>query len=271
MSTEDPLELVPCPFDPVHMVQRKRMQYHIMKCSKNMDMRKFRTCPFNAQHIVVVEEYEHHVKTCEGRAVVEKEIIYRQNASNPEVVMATGHLYVPPSNFVVPETTECWDDDDCTVMVGSSSFGPPRQPTPSKTQQRPRESSTRLPRRVGMGENERTAVFDYSARTKPVGRGRGRGRGLAAVSYSRGLQLPPALETSASELDTQTETATESEATPEEKRMRDIRKLKKMLRQIEKIEAKKSEGRVLNADQEDKLSKKPNVLDGLSLLENGPH
>ncbi len=103
--------------------------------------------------------------------------------------MATGHLYVPPSNFVVPETTECWDDDgeciiilpsnpphcisvkhcvlvpppssprtDCTVMVGSSSFGPPRQPTPSKTQQRPRESSTRLPRRVGMGENERTAV-----------------------------------------------------------------------------------------------------------------
>ncbi len=68
-----------------------------------------------------------------------------------------------------------------------------------------------------------------------MGRGRGRGRGLAAVSYSRGLQLPPALETSASEIDTQTETATESEATPEEKRMRDIRKLKKMLRQVRGI------------------------------------
>ncbi len=40
------------------------------------------------------------------------------------------------------------------------------------------------------------------------------------------------MDTSASELDTQTETATESEATPEEKRVRDIRKLKKMLRQV---------------------------------------
>ena len=33
-GTADPMELIACPFDPVHMVQRKRMQYHIMKCQK---------------------------------------------------------------------------------------------------------------------------------------------------------------------------------------------------------------------------------------------
>ena len=31
---EDPDELIPCPYDPVHMVARKRMPYHIMKCRK---------------------------------------------------------------------------------------------------------------------------------------------------------------------------------------------------------------------------------------------
>jgi hypothetical protein len=31
---EDPDELVVCPYDPVHRVQRKRYQYHLMKCRK---------------------------------------------------------------------------------------------------------------------------------------------------------------------------------------------------------------------------------------------
>ena len=29
----DPEEMVVCPFDPVHRLRRKRLQYHIMKCS----------------------------------------------------------------------------------------------------------------------------------------------------------------------------------------------------------------------------------------------
>ena len=31
---EDPDELIPCPFEPIHMLQRKRMPYHIIKCRK---------------------------------------------------------------------------------------------------------------------------------------------------------------------------------------------------------------------------------------------
>ncbi len=98
-------------------------------------------------------------------------------------------------------------------------------------------------------------MYDYSAVSKPVGasaspqymaKPRGRGRGLAGIRGSdfqgrsvggvrgNGFKLPPV--ESASELDTTaTETATESEATPltpEETRTRDIRKLKKMLRQV---------------------------------------
>lgn len=31
---EDPDELVVCPYDAVHLVQRKRFQYHLIKCRK---------------------------------------------------------------------------------------------------------------------------------------------------------------------------------------------------------------------------------------------
>ena len=34
VESYDPDELIACPFDPVHMVQRKRMPYHIVKCKK---------------------------------------------------------------------------------------------------------------------------------------------------------------------------------------------------------------------------------------------
>ena len=30
----DPDELIECPFDPVHLLRRKRMPYHIIKCGK---------------------------------------------------------------------------------------------------------------------------------------------------------------------------------------------------------------------------------------------
>lgn len=34
LSEGDPDELIECPFDPVHLLRRKRMQYHIIKCGK---------------------------------------------------------------------------------------------------------------------------------------------------------------------------------------------------------------------------------------------
>ena len=34
MNSLDPEELVVCPYDPVHRVARKRMQYHLIKCRK---------------------------------------------------------------------------------------------------------------------------------------------------------------------------------------------------------------------------------------------
>lgn len=34
MTEGDPEELIACPFDPVHLLRRKRMPYHIIKCGK---------------------------------------------------------------------------------------------------------------------------------------------------------------------------------------------------------------------------------------------
>ncbi len=74
------------------------------------------------------------------------------------------------------------------------------------------------------------SVGGMSVLPPSAGRGRGRGRGRGIT----GLRLPPPV-VPASELDTAAETATESEPTsltPEEKRLRDVRKLNKMLRQV---------------------------------------
>ena len=34
LTEGDPDELIQCPFDPVHLLRRKRMPYHIIKCGK---------------------------------------------------------------------------------------------------------------------------------------------------------------------------------------------------------------------------------------------
>ena len=92
---------------------------------------------------------------------------------NPDVAQARGSLDVPQSNWVVPESTENWDDDgvcltgvlcteidvspllclDFTVVVGSSRTpaAPPHRPP-----ERPREpAKARLPLR---GQSEASKV-----------------------------------------------------------------------------------------------------------------
>ena len=34
LTDGDPEELIECPIDPVHILRRKRMPYHIIKCAK---------------------------------------------------------------------------------------------------------------------------------------------------------------------------------------------------------------------------------------------
>ena len=56
----DPEELIPCPYQNVHMVTRKRMAIHLDKCRKqHTELAKVMgTCPFNYSHRVPQPEME---------------------------------------------------------------------------------------------------------------------------------------------------------------------------------------------------------------------
>ena len=73
----------------LHMVARKRMPYHIMKCRKNFGQRDYATCPFNARHVVPKVEFQDHISRCEDR----------------------GRVKGNTNTFTVAESTECWDDE----------------------------------------------------------------------------------------------------------------------------------------------------------------
>lgn len=200
----DPEELCVCPYDPIHMVARKRMQYHLMKCRKNFNHHDYKTCPFNARHVVPKPEFEYHVRECPDRARVDAEVLQRKRQKDP--YQLKGYTDIPVSDWTAPEASECWDDDN-VVYVPPSQDGlhssseqanrverPPlsREEKPKATVKEPPQ-----PRMPQMGAHMESQVYSYSlasmkerqpppsepVRIHPIGLGRGRGIG-------RGLPPP---------------------------------------------------------------------------------
>ncbi|XP_065182961.1 mastermind-like protein 3 [Sycon ciliatum] len=61
---EDMSELIPCPYDPVHMVSRRKMPAHLGKCTLNYPENPLMRCPYNATHQVPMSILTHHTETC---------------------------------------------------------------------------------------------------------------------------------------------------------------------------------------------------------------
>ncbi|XP_046377023.2 translation initiation factor IF-2-like isoform X1 [Haliotis rufescens] len=107
----DPEELEPCPYDKAHMVRRKRMQYHLMKCRKNHTAKDFATCPFNATHEMPRPELRFHIATCPNKAVLEREIAHDHELQSDEVGTFKGCTDVPAYNQYEITCTESWDEE----------------------------------------------------------------------------------------------------------------------------------------------------------------
>lgn len=70
-KVHDPDKMIQCPLDKAHVLQAKRMQYHIMDCRKNFKADELATCPLNARHVMLKKDYREHMESCPDRAVVE--------------------------------------------------------------------------------------------------------------------------------------------------------------------------------------------------------
>lgn len=107
----DPEEMIPCPYDKVHMIRAKRMQYHLMKCRKNYVGSDFATCPFNARHEMPKPELRYHLANCPDKAVIEPMLAYESSKRNGEASMFRGCTDLPVYDNVVINSEENWDDE----------------------------------------------------------------------------------------------------------------------------------------------------------------
>lgn len=100
-----------CPYDKSHMVRRKRMQYHLMKCRKNHPGKDFATCPFNACHEMPRPELRYHIANCPDKATIEKDLAYERERDVDEGSMFKGCTDVPAYNSYEVSCEESWDED----------------------------------------------------------------------------------------------------------------------------------------------------------------
>jgi len=61
-------DLVTCPYNIAHTIQRRRFDNHLMKCEKQYPLMKLETCFFNTTHRIKQGEMEIHLRTCSDKA-----------------------------------------------------------------------------------------------------------------------------------------------------------------------------------------------------------
>eukprot|EP00105_Crassostrea_gigas_P016813 XP_011434337.1 PREDICTED: gametocyte-specific factor 1 homolog [Crassostrea gigas] len=107
-KVHDPDKMIQCPLNKAHVLQAKRMQYHIMDCRKNFKADELATCPLNARHVMLKKDYREHMESCPDRAVVELMI---SGETGEESSMFRGCVDLPVYEEVNIPNAENWDDE----------------------------------------------------------------------------------------------------------------------------------------------------------------
>ncbi|XP_052706824.1 uncharacterized protein LOC128182272 [Crassostrea angulata] len=281
-KVHDPDKMIQCPLDKAHVLQAKRMQYHIMDCRKNFKADELATCPLNARHVMLKKDYREHMESCPDRAVVEAMI---SGETGEESSMFRGCVDLPVYEQVNIPNAENWDDEipsvprigvdpqhlakqDHMIIPGltrsqkkkfarqmhfpaenrsyvthqTKNNEPSKVPLP---QQCPPRTTAPTKGSQSMRSNQRSsAVFAYSLSTAGIGRGR---------SQSGKLLPPPSavpkLNNGFGKENGRTEDSMED-------LNKNLKKIEKKLRQIELLETKVDEGHTLTAEEAEKVGKK---------------
>nr|CAI5818980.1 unnamed protein product [Callosobruchus analis] len=96
---KDTEELVSCPYNPCHRIQKKRLGIHLYKCKKQHPNVNLAICDFNATHHVPQGELIYHHQHCPSRKKIEA-FIYLEEEN-------TTNQYPVNNNGV--ETDDNWD------------------------------------------------------------------------------------------------------------------------------------------------------------------
>ena len=96
----DPEALFLCPYDKSHVIRKKIMPYHLMKCRRNWGGKEFMTCPFNSNHEIPAPEFNGHKQTCEDRYIIERDLELEMKKRKGKIVAFVICLSVLVSNFI---------------------------------------------------------------------------------------------------------------------------------------------------------------------------
>ncbi|XP_065365221.1 uncharacterized protein LOC135958255 [Calliphora vicina] len=94
-------DMVECPYNKTHIMLRKRLQSHLLKCRVNYPDVELRKCPFNITHLIPEPEYTHHATNCPDRKLITQ---YKYEAPEPKEDEGPKHAPI--------ECDEDWDDTD---------------------------------------------------------------------------------------------------------------------------------------------------------------
>uniref|UniRef100_K1S3X9 Gametocyte-specific factor 1 n=1 Tax=Magallana gigas TaxID=29159 RepID=K1S3X9_MAGGI len=274
----DPDEMIQCPLNKAHVLQAKRMQYHIMDCRKNFRRSELATCPLNARHVMLKKNYREHMDSCPDRAVVEA--MMSNKSGKQSSTFRGGYLGLPIYEQVIIPNGENWEDEYLSVpKIGVDSQPLAKQdhmitPGPTQTEKKdcarqmhiPAEnrrytahqaennepSKVPLPQQCppktiaptngsqSMRSTQRSsAVFACSVSMAGIGRGRGR-------SQSEKLLSPPPAVPKVNNGIGKENGITEDSIEDFDK---NLKKIEKKLRQIELLETKVDEGHTLTAEE----------------------
>ncbi|XP_046639251.1 protein D7-like [Daphnia pulicaria] len=113
-------ERVGCPFDPVHVVERRRFQQHLVKCIRNLPKNHdFVQCQYWHLHYVRRSELNDHLESCEHKLA--KEANKKTWEGDKQTKFFQPKLKY---NEILPSTelSESWDDATLTAPSFSSEI-----------------------------------------------------------------------------------------------------------------------------------------------------
>uniref|UniRef100_A0A2C9LQW8 CHHC U11-48K-type domain-containing protein n=1 Tax=Biomphalaria glabrata TaxID=6526 RepID=A0A2C9LQW8_BIOGL len=98
-------DTVICPYDPAHVILKKSLQNHLIKCRENHKRSRKVTCKFNKTHIIPAPELSHHLQHCDSRSVFDRELQYQARQNQ----IFTGAINAPDITNHTDNLEEDWE------------------------------------------------------------------------------------------------------------------------------------------------------------------